>query len=162
MLSPADTFLSDGFTLKKNLNLHLIFLFFLNCDQTVPQFGKLPYKIVEGLKLSSSSKWIMKTEYFNTCSFDFLFATRKFMTATKKKYLFLGSLFYVMAPLCCLLNQMDVIHCFIPQRLSLQHTGDQSTQCERAAGETVWKCSPHHKYVSSIFSCCGRKTATNT
>ena len=109
---------------KKKLNLHLIFLFFLNCDQTVPQFGKLPYKIVEGLKLSSSSKWIMKTEYFNTCSFDFLFATRKFMTATKKKYLFLGSLFYVIAPLCCLLNQMDVIHCFIPQRLSLQHTGD--------------------------------------
>lgn len=124
MLSPADTFLSDGFTLKKKLNLHLIFLFFLNCDQTVPRFGKLPYKIVEGLKLSSSSKWIMKTEYFNTCSFDFLFATRKFMTATKKKYLFLGSLFYVIAPLCCLLNQMDVIHCFIPQRLSLQHTGD--------------------------------------
>ena len=70
---------------KKKLNLHLIFLFFLNCDQTVPQFGKLPYKIVEGLKLSSSSKWIMKTEYFNMCSFAFLFATRKFMTATKNK-----------------------------------------------------------------------------
>ena len=42
------------------------------------------------------------------------------------------------------------------------HRGLGSMQCERAAGEMVWKCSPHHKYVSSIFSCCGRKTATNT
>lgn len=42
------------------------------------------------------------------------------------------------------------------------HWGFVSVQRERAAGSEVWKCSLPHRYVSSIFSCCGRKTATNT
>lgn len=77
-----------------------------------------------------------------------------------KKYLFIESLFYVISPLACLLNQMNVIHCL---KLSLQHTGDKWVCSVKEQQEKmVWECSPHHKYVSSIFSCCGRKMATNT
>lgn len=88
-----------------------------------------------------------------------------------EKYIFagcvcVGGLCYLASP--CLLNQRDVIHCrswrSFPggSRLWREAGGWVSTQQERAAGLDGWKCSPHHKYVSSIFSCCGRKTPTNT
>lgn len=73
----------------------------------------------------------------------------------------------MISPIPCLLNQMDIIHHVragaFPAACSDVALGEGvSTQPERATGKDGWKCAPHHKYVSSIFSCCGRKTPTNT
>ena len=52
-----------------------------------------------------------------------------------KKYLFIGSLIYFISPLLYLLNQMDVIHCLIPELSPAAHGGLASVHQERAAGD---------------------------
>ena len=98
---------------------------FLNCDQTVPQFGKLPYKVAEGLKVNFTvhlnGSWKQNIS-IHVHLLSYLLPENSWLP--QKMHLFLGSLFYVISPLRCLLNQMDVIHCFTPQSLFLQHAGD--------------------------------------
>lgn len=103
----------------------------------------------------------MKTEHFNRCSFVLPFAPSKFIAAAGSIYLEGTCFIWSHTPLSIKSKGCNSCTDASNQTFSAAHW-HWGTCSEGAAGNMASKCSPQHKYVSSIFSCCGRKTATNT